>query len=301
MELVEKDHALSSIMVELAILSGKGGTGKTSMSAAFATLGSEVIVADCDVDAANLHLVLQPDQDSQERFVTGAKAIIDQDLCTNCGLCINYCRFDAISYHAGQVAISETSCDGCRLCFRVCSSRAIRMVESDKSFWYSGTFRNGFMVHARLAPGEENSGKLVNVVREQARKLASMTGLGTIIIDGPPGTGCPAISSLTGANKAIIVTEPTRSGFHDLKRILELTGGFKIPSVVVINKYDLNRNITRQIEDWCLQMNIPVIGKIPFDAKVVEAMLHCKSIVEWAPESAAAKEISSIYQQISNN
>ena len=301
MELVEKDHALSSVMVELAILSGKGGTGKTSMSAAFATLGSEVIVADCDVDAANLHLVLQPDQDSQERFVTGAKAIIDQDLCTNCGLCINYCRFDAISYHAGQVAISETSCDGCRLCFRVCSSRAIRMVESDKSFWYSGTFRNGFMVHARLAPGEENSGKLVNVVREQARKLASMTGLGTIIIDGPPGTGCPAISSLTGTNKALIVTEPTRSGFHDLKRVLELTGGFKIPSVVVINKYDLNRNITRQIEDWCLQMNIPVIGKIPFDAKVVEAMLHCKSIVEWAPESAAAKEISSIYQQTSNN
>ena len=301
MELVEKDHALSSVMVELAILSGKGGTGKTSMSAAFATLGSEVIVADCDVDAANLHLVLQPDQNFQERFVTGAKAVIDQTFCTNCGSCIDYCRFDAISYHAGQVAISETSCDGCRLCFRVCSSRAIRMVESDKSFWYSGTFRNGFMVHARLAPGEENSGKLVNVVREQARKLASMTGLGTIIIDGPPGTGCPAISSLTGTNKALIVTEPTRSGFHDLKRVLELTGGFKIASVVVINKYDLNRNITRQIEDWCLQMNIPVIGKIPFDAKVVEAMLHCKSIVEWAPESAAAKEISSIYQQTSNN
>lgn len=288
-------------MVELAILSGKGGTGKTSISAAFATLGSEMIVADCDVDAANLHLVLQPDQDFQERFVTGAKAIIEQDLCTNCGVCIDYCRFDAISYHAGEVTVSETSCDGCRLCSRVCPSGAISMVESDKSFWYSGAFRNGFMVHARLAPGEENSGKLVNVVREQARKLASMTGRGTIIIDGPPGTGCPAISSLTGTNKAIIVTEPTRSGFHDLKRILELTDGFKIPSVVVINKYDLNWNMTGEIEDWCLQMNIPVIGKIPFDAKVVEAMLHCRSIVEWAPESAAAKEIRSIYSHISTN
>ncbi|MEL7587230.1 MAG: P-loop NTPase [Prolixibacteraceae bacterium] len=288
-------------MVELAILSGKGGTGKTSISAAFATLGSEMIVADCDVDAANLHLVLQPDQDFQERFVTGAKAIIEQDLCTNCGVCIDYCRFDAISYHAGEVTVSETSCDGCRLCSRVCPSGAISMVESDKSFWYSGAFRNGFMVHARLAPGEENSGKLVNVVREQARKISSITGLKTIIIDGPPGTGCPAISSLTGTSKAIIVTEPTRSGFHDLKRIVELTCGFKIPSSVVVNKYDLNRDIASQIEDWCFQMNIPVIGKIPFDAKVVEAMLHCRSIVEWAPESAAAKEIRSIYSHISTN
>jgi MinD superfamily P-loop ATPase len=287
-------------MFELAILSGKGGTGKTSLSAAFATLGTEVVVADCDVDAANLHLVLLPDQDFQERFVTGVKALIDPEFCVNCGTCIDYCRFNAISYKNGQVVISETSCDGCRLCSRICPFGAISMIESDKNFWYSGAFRNGFMVHARLAPGEENSGKLVNVVREQARKISSMTGLKTIIIDGPPGAGCPAISSLTGTNKAIIVTEPTRSGFHDLKRIVELTEGFKIPSFVVINKYDLNRNITKQVEDWSLQMNIPVIGKIPFDVKITEAMLHCKSIAEWAPDSAAAKEITSVYKYIFN-
>lgn len=287
-------------MFELAILSGKGGTGKTSLSAAFATLGTEVVVADCDVDAANLHLVLLPDQDFQERFVTGVKAVIDPAHCTNCGACIDYCRFDAILYRNGQVVISETSCDGCRLCSRICPFGAISMIESDKSFWYSGAFRNGFMVHARLAPGEENSGKLVNVVREQARKISSMTGLKTIIIDGPPGTGCPAISSLTGTSKAIIVTEPTRSGFHDLKRIVELTFGFKIPSFVVLNKFDLNKNVTMQIEEWCLEMNIPVIGKIPFDAKIVEAMLHCKSIMEWAPDSAATKEITSVYKYIFN-
>ncbi len=285
-------------MVELAILSGKGGTGKTSLSAAFATLGNQMIVADCDVDAANLHLVLQPDPDFQERFVTGMKATIDLTRCTNCGICKDYCRFDAISCQNDRITISETSCDGCGLCARICPSQAISMVESNESFWYSGAFRNGFMVHARLAPGEENSGKLVNVVRDQARKLSAITGLRTVLIDGPPGTGCPAISSLTGTSKAIIVTEPTRSGFHDLKRILELTRGFKIPSFVIVNKYDLNRYMTSQIKDWCLQMKIPVIGKIPFDAKIVEAMLHCKSIVEWAPGSATAMEILSIYRQI---
>jgi MinD superfamily P-loop ATPase len=287
--------------MEIAVISGKGGTGKTSLSAAFATLDSQVVVADCDVDAANLHLVLQPDPDFQERFVTGVKAFIDHDRCTNCGICKDYCRFDAISYKDGQITISEISCDGCRLCSRICPSQAISMVESNKSFWYSGAFRNGFMVHARLAPGEENSGKLVNVVREQARKISSITGLRTIIIDGPPGTGCPVISSLTGTNQAVIVTEPTRSGFHDLKRMVELTARFKIPVSVVINRHDLNGDMTRQIQDWCLGSGIPVIGKISFDPKIIEAMLHCKSITEWAPDSGAAKEMALIYQRVFNN
>ncbi|MFA5419985.1 MAG: P-loop NTPase [Bacteroidales bacterium] len=288
-------------MIELVVLSGKGGTGKTSLSAALATLGPQGVVADCDVDAANLHLILQPDQDFKERFVTGCKAVINNQVCSNCGLCIDYCRFDAIAYKNGQVTISGIACDGCKLCSRICPSHAISMVESDKSFWYSGSYRNGFMVHARLAPGEENSGKLVNVVREQARKISGMTGLRTIIIDGPPGTGCPAISSLTGTNKAIIVTEPTRSGFHDLKRILELTSGFKQQSYVVINKYDLNESITSQITGWCSEAGIPVIGKIPFDEKIVEAMLYCQSITEWAPESEVSKEIHSIYKQVLND
>jgi len=285
-------------MSEIVVLSGKGGTGKTSLSAALATLGEKVVVADCDVDAANLHLILEPEDDFQERFITGSKAEIDYDACTHCGMCIASCRFDAIGYHNGKISISELSCDGCKLCFRLCPVQAIRMIDNDKSYWYSGSFRNGLMVHARLSPGEENSGKLVSVVREQARKLSRQTGLQTIILDGPPGTGCPVISSLTGTQAVIVVTEPSHSGFHDLKRILELIESFNIPACVVINKSSLNEQMSVDISSWCADKNIPVIGRIPFDRKLVEAMLHGKSITEWAPESAAAKEIRSIYQQV---
>ncbi|MDX9881633.1 MAG: P-loop NTPase [Prolixibacteraceae bacterium] len=287
-------------MNEICVLSGKGGTGKTSISAAFATLGGPVAVADCDVDAANLYLVLQPENKIEEKFIAGHKAVIDYDLCTACGLCIDYCRFGAISFRDGEVAILETSCDGCKLCSRICPVGAIEMIPEDKSRWYSGNFRNGVMVHARLAPGEENSGKLVNVVREQVRKVAEEKGMEPIIIDGPPGTGCPVISSVTGADKVVVVTEPTRSGFHDMKRILELVANFRIQACVVINKYDLNEEISVQVADWCAEMNIPVVGKVPFDKQVVEAMLHCKSIVEWAPESEASKEIKQIWKQLNS-
>lgn len=285
-------------MNEIAILSGKGGTGKTCLSAAFATLTDRMIVADCDVDAANLHLILTPENYLEEKYISGYKALIDYNTCANCGLCIDYCRFNAISYQNGKVTISETSCDGCMLCSRICPSSSISMLQSDKSRWYAGNFRNGKMVHARLAPGEENSGKLVNVVRDFARKIAKEEGLETIIIDGPPGTGCPVISSVTGTNKAIIVTEPTRSGFHDMKRILELTSNFKVKSYVVINKYDLNIDITCQIENWCFDKEIPVVGKILFDREIVEAMLNCKSIIEWLPNSMASKEIVNIWNKI---
>lgn len=285
-------------MNEITILSGKGGTGKTSLSAAFATLDNRVVVADCDVDAANLYLILQPENYFEGKFITGYKAVIDYGTCSNCALCIDYCRFGAINLHNEKVTISETSCDGCKLCSRICPSQSIRMIASDKSRWYAGIFRNGFMIHARLAPGEENSGKLVNEVREQARKVADQKEMGTIIIDGPPGTGCPVISSLTGVKKAIIVTEPTHSGFHDMKRILELTSNFKVQSYVVVNKYDLNEEITEQITGWCAGMRIPVIGRILFDKQVVDAMLHCKSVVEWAPGSEASKEIMNIWEQI---
>ncbi len=287
-------------MNEIVILSGKGGTGKTSLSAAFATIQNHCIVADCDVDGADLHLILQPVNDHIEKFITGHKAMIDYTTCTNCGLCIDYCRFDAISFQKGQVSISETSCDGCKLCSRICPSKSIQMIPSDKSRWFAGNYRNGRMIHARLAPGEENSGKLVNVVREHARKMAKETGWETIIIDGPPGTGCAVISSVTGTNKAIIVTEPSNSGFHDMKRILELTSNFKVKSCVVINKFDLNKSISDKIENWCIEKNIPVIGKIPFDVQIVAAMINCQSITEWKPESEASKKIISIYKTIFN-
>jgi len=285
-------------MNEIVILSGKGGTGKTSLSAAFATISNKTVVADCDVDAANLHIILDPENYLQQNFITGYTAVIEYTTCTNCGLCIDYCRFDAISFQQGKVTISEISCDGCKLCSRVCPSHSIQMIPSDKSRWYIGNYRNGKMVHARLSPGEENSGKLVNVVRENARKTAQETGWETIIIDGPPGTGCPVISSVTGTNTAIIVTEPTNSGFHDMKRVLEITANFKVKSVVVINKYDLNETITNRIESWCNENNIPVAGKIPFDEQIVEAMINCQSITEWKPESKVSKEIIRIWKQI---
>jgi len=288
-------------MDEIAILSGKGGTGKTCLSAAFANLCSNVVVADCDVDAANLYLILQPENVYEEKFVSGQKAVINRETCDGCGVCIDYCRFEAISYKDGLVTISETSCDGCMLCMRVCGNKSIKMVSRDNSCWYSGTFNNGMMVYARLEPGEENSGKLVNMVRRKAREIAKEIVSNTIIIDGPPGTGCPVISSLTGAKKAIIVTEPTRSGFHDMKRIIELIESFKVKPNVVINKYDLNLDISCQIADWCFDRKISVAGKIPFDVNVVEAMLNCKSIVEWMPKSETSKEIITIWNKVSKD
>lgn len=286
--------------MEITIISGKGGTGKTSLSAAFATLEKNLVVADCDVEASNLYLILQPENSTEEIFVSGYRAKIDDDTCTNCGICAEYCRFDALSFIDGKINLSETSCDGCKLCSRVCPVGAIQMVQCDKSRWYAGTYRNGQMVHARLAPGEENSGKLVNMVREHAKKLAAETAAKIIIIDGPPGTGCPVISSLTGSKQAILVTEPSKSGFHDLKRIFELTESFSIASSVVINKHDLNNNMTQMIEDWCKVFHIPVLGKIPFDRQMVEAMINCRSITEWSPDSSTSLEIKNIWKKINN-
>ena len=285
-------------MRQIVIISGKGGTGKTSLSAALATMGERLMVADCDVDAANLHLLLEPTDHSRHPFPTGAKALIDQQRCTQCGACMDLCRFDAIRYQEDHYTISETSCDGCYLCMRICPADAISMIESNGSYWKTGTFRNGWMVHAQLEPGEENSGKLVNVVRKQSLQLSEQMGMETILIDGPPGTGCPAISAMSGANLAVLVTEPSRSGFHDLKRIKQLADGFDIPSVVVINKYDLNEQVTTEIESWCRSERLSLIGKIPFEPAVVEAMLQCQSVVEWAPRSAAADEITAIHRQI---
>jgi len=286
------------MMNEIVILSGKGGTGKTSISAAFATLNNNTIVADCDVDAADLYLILNPKNYLEKNFITGYTAVIDYNTCTNCGLCIEYCRFEAISHINGKVDISELSCDGCKLCSRICPSNSIQMKPSDKSLWFIGNYRNGKMVHARLYPGEENSGKLVNVVRENARRTAVESGWETIIIDGPPGIGCPVISSVTGTNTAIIITEPTNSGFHDLKRVLKVTANHKVKTFVVINKYDLNKSISCIIENWCTENNIQVVGKILFDEQIVEAMINCKSITEWKPDSQTSNEIRRIWAVI---
>lgn len=286
--------------MEIAVISGKGGTGKTSITASFATLGGEVVLVDCDVDAANMYLLFNPVHEEESVFVSGHKAVIDYDLCTSCGLCMNHCRFDAISEGEGKIIISEISCDGCFLCSRICPEKAITMVANDKSMMFAGSFRNGRIVYGRLAPGEENSGKLVNVVREKAKQTAGMYGLDTIILDGPPGIGCPVISTITGVDKVVVVTEPTISGLSDMKRAIEVVQKFNIPSFVIINKYDLNQAISMQIEDWCIHNNVIVAGMLPFDRQITEAMIEAKSIIEFNPESEISKKLITIWNRIVN-
>ena len=284
--------------MEIAVISGKGGTGKTSITASFATLGGDVVLADCDVDAANMYLLFNPVHDEESVFVSGHKAVIDYDFCTSCALCMNYCRFDAISEGRGRIVISEISCDGCLLCLRICPEKAITMVPDDKSRMYSGSFRKGRMVYGRLAPGEENSGKLVNAVREKAKQTAAQYGLDTIIIDGPPGIGCPVISTISGVDRVVIVTEATRSALSDMERAVEVVRKFSIPGFVIINKFDLNESVSIEIEEWCAGNNIIVAGRLPFDRQITEAMIESKSINEYNPESETGKKLRAIWNRI---
>lgn len=287
-------------MTQIAVISGKGGTGKSSISAAFATLNGNVVLGDCDVDAANLYLLFNPTTEEEIVYISGHKAVIDYDLCTNCGICEKYCRFDAISIINGKVLISEISCDGCFLCSHVCPENAINMVQNDKSRMYSGSFRNGKMVYGRLAPGEENSGKLVNMVREKAKQTAKENGLENIILDGPPGIGCPVISTITGVDKVVIVTEPTISGLHDMQRTMGIIQKFNLPAYVIINKFDLNYSMSGQIEEWCRQNRIVIAGKLAFDSQVTEAMIQAKSITEFKPDIEISKKIKIIWNKIVN-
>lgn len=286
--------------MEIAVISGKGGTGKSSLSAAFATTNSQIVLADCDVDAANLHLIFNPSHEEEEVFTGSEKAVINYDACTGCKICINYCRFDAISSESDRVIISEILCDGCKLCARICPEKAIEMIPNNKSRMYAGTFRNGKMIYGRLAPGEENSGKLVNLVREKARLIAEKNNLDTILLDGPPGIGCPVISTITGVDKVIIITEPTLSGLNDMTRAVDVVRKFNLPIFIVINKYDLNASISRQIEEWCQTNKITVAGRIPFDIQITEAMLQGKSIIEYNSDSEISKEIKIIWNKILN-
>ncbi len=286
--------------MEIAVISGKGGTGKSSISAALATLSECVMIADCDVDAANLYLLFNPTHEEEIVYIGGHKAKLDGTKCNNCGICLEYCRFDAISRIQERITISPTACDGCFLCSRICPQNAINMIQNDQSRLYSGSFRNGKMVYGRLAPGEENSGKLVNMVREKAKKIAKENQLNTIILDGPPGIGCPVISTITGVDQVIIVTEPTISGLHDMQRTYAVVQKFSLKSRVIINKFDLNHALSNTIDLWCKEQEIPVIGYLPFDKQVVEAMVQGMTIIEWAPEQEISKIIRQIWSYIQN-
>jgi len=283
-------------MKEIVIISGKGGTGKTSIVASLAALAKGKVMVDCDVDAADLYLLLQPVTQEEGEFWSGQKAIIDGDKCTRCGLCQEVCRFEAIK----DFRVDPVSCEGCGFCYNVCPEEAITMQENLSGHWFISETHYGPLVHAKLGVAQENSGKLVAVVRQKAKLIAEKQGLDYIISDGPPGIGCPVISSLSGVDLALIVTEPTLSGMHDLDRVIGVCHHFTVPVIVCINKYDLNEYNTSQIEDYCLNQGMRVASKIPFDNVVTEALIQGLPVVEYS-RNRVAHEIEGLWQVVSKH
>ncbi|TKG94337.1 (4Fe-4S)-binding protein [Puteibacter caeruleilacunae] len=285
-------------MQEITILSGKGGTGKTSISAALASVAQNKILCDNDVDAADLHLILKPEIEQKEVFAGAWIPHIDDETCISCGKCKDLCRYGAIHQHDDKFSVNRFQCEGCRLCERECPVNAITSERSTNNNWYISNTRMGKMVHAKMGPGEENSGKLVSLIRSKAKELAKKNNNQFIINDGPPGIGCTAISSLTGTDKVLLVIEPTRSGLHDAGRIVELIERFNIPCFALINKYDINQTVTHEIELYLEERGIDLLAKIPFDKTFVEAMIKEQTIVEYAPKSNISKEIETVWNQL---
>lgn len=289
-------------MKQFVILSGKGGTGKTSIAASFAHLARSAsvlaVLADADVDAANLELVLSPRILEQHEFIGGNVAWIDPDKCEGCGLCEQVCRFDAIALQKGNYQVDPIACDGCAACVHRCPTHAISMESQLAGHWFRSDSRYGPLFHAALRPAQENSGKLVTLVKQQARLLALDEQYPLIIVDGPPGIGCPVISAVSGANMALIIAEPTVSGVHDMQRALEMTRHFQVPSAVCINKADIFLDGAAQIEAYCREQNIEVLGRIPFDSTVTEAMVRGEPVTVFRPESPASIAIKQIWQNI---
>ncbi len=289
-------------MDEITILSGKGGTGKTTLTAALTSIAENAVFCDNDVDAANLHLILQPKVKEEHSFDSGWVVSINEEKCTGCGICQDYCRFNAIHYNEKEkIEINPFQCEGCRLCERVCPLQAITSIKNKNNYWYVSDTRFGPFVHAKMGPGEENSGKLVTQVRKKAAEIARNTNAKFIINDGPPGIGCPVIASLANTNKVIMVIEPTLSGLHDAQRLVDLVRMFNIQIYAVINKYDINEKVTRKIEKYLLDNTISIIGKIPFHNDLVKAMIYKKTIVEYNPESEITEVMRSIWEKINNN
>jgi MinD superfamily P-loop ATPase len=286
-----------SPLVEIVVLSGKGGTGKTSLAAAFAQLSSNRVVCDLDVDAPDLHLLLDPDKARLENFFSGHEARIVQERCDACDQCIDVCRFGAITNGYPAPSIDPLKCEGCKVCVVTCPVEAIDFPERHCGEWYVSKTRFGWMVHAQLFPGEENSGRLVALLRQQAKALAEDQGLGMILSDGPPGIGCPVISSLSGVSVAVLVTEPTPSGRHDLERIVELCEHFRIPAGVIINKFDLSTDKTEQIESYCAKKGLILLGKLPHDVAMTHAMVAGQTITEYK-KNGISQEIKRVWSNI---
>jgi MinD superfamily P-loop ATPase len=272
-------------MKQLVILSGKGGTGKTTVAAALAHLASQelpIVLADADVDAANLELVLDPVKQGEHDFMSGQVAVIDAQKCIVCGVCAEVCRFDAVMEEGGIYRVDPLGCEGCASCFYQCPEGAIRMQEQHAGLWFRSDSRFGPLFHAHLFAGQENSGKLVTLVKQQGRLLALDTSAELLVVDGPPGIGCPVISASAGADVALHVVEPTVSGVHDLERIMATTDHFGVPSLVAINKADLNLARSEEIADFCAGRGVGVVGRIPYDTVVTEAMVQGRPVTDYA-------------------
>ncbi len=288
-------------MKEIVVISGKGGTGKTSIVASFAALADKKVLADCDVDAADLHLVLNPRIERREDFSGGKKAKIIEEDCIACDRCIEECRFEAIAYPVSEngnvPAVNPIFCEGCGVCFRVCPVEAISFEPAVNGEWYVSSTNYGPMVHARLGMAEGNSGKLVTLIRQEARDIAEKEGLEYIIVDGSPGIGCPVIASITGSDLVVVITEPTLSGQHDLLRVAELTAHFRIPTVVCVNKWDLNPDITEQIEKEAEGLGVKTAGRVRYDTAITKAQIVKTSVVEYTG-GAVSEDIKSLWRNV---
>lgn len=289
-------------MKQIAVISGKGGTGKTSVTAAFIQSAKSVTAADCDVDAANLHLLIEPisDRTAPKAFMSGYDAIVDKSRCISCGKCIPVCVFEAIVRDEtdNKVKTNHLLCEGCGACVTICRANAIKLVEKQAGISYISNTRFGPMTHAKLYAGEGSSGKLVSEIKKQACDIARSESSDFIILDGPPGTGCPVIATLTGANRAVVVIEPSVSGVHDAKRAIELCKHFKVPVSIIINKYDINHKMTENIENFAGENKISIIGKIAFDKIFTEAMKKRMTVIEYDKHSAAAKSLINAWDNL---
>ena len=283
-------------MREIVVISGKGGTGKTSVCASLAHLAQNKVVCDLDVDAPDMHILLDPQVHTREAFVSGNEAVIDRDACRRCGICFEHCRFDAVKKDGDVYGIDPLRCEGCGVCVALCPAKAIAFPEKECGEWYVSDTRFGPFVHAQLYPGQENSGRLVTLLKQQARELAKRQGLDLVICDGSPGVGCPVISSLSGASLAVAVVEPTPSGRHDFERVAALCDHSRIPVAVLINKADLNHEEVQAITRLADDKGYTVVGALPFDPAVTGAMIRRKALTE--TDSPLASTLSAIWGRI---
>ena len=279
---------------EVAVISGKGGTGKTTVCVALGKLAGDIVMADCDVDAPDVHIILNPSINSATDFVASKVAVIDEDICTECGLCEEVCRFHAIT----NSRIDPLACEGCGVCAHICPESAIKMVERQSGILYDSDTRIGPLIHAKLLPGEGNSGRLVTEVRKLSAEIATDKGIPTILIDGSPGIGCPVIATVTGIKLGVIVTEPTMSGIHDMQRVSELLQKFRVKTTVIINKYDLNFENTEAIERFCRMNDIEILGRIKFDPIMTKSMVAAQTLPEFAPDHEISHLLRKVWNRI---